>query len=107
MKLKNLKSDYLEGVIDGLLANYNAHCKSLPEGFGYKIETGIVGGENKFVAKIILWWTIEEPKLISAGDYDNEPKYSEGKSREEGFYLYGGEEITEVQNQIECILDVV
>lgn len=119
MKIKNLTQDYLQGLIDAIIANYNEHQRGIPAEkylvYSIKVNRGVVpattiaGNSTEVIqktsAKITFSWIPESREVCV--DSETNSYENRGESTEDYFTILAGERIIKLQNYVEDILDKV
>lgn len=111
MKIKNLNQDYLSGMVDSFIADYDYHVKPISEEkcLSYSIEFGMnygIGKEYPFrSAKIIFNWILESRQVCI--DEETNSYEDRGETVEDSFIITINGEITNLQECTKKILDKV
>lgn len=106
MKLRSLNREYLRGIIDGKIADYNTHCKPVPENIGYSFEFSEYRGthvKNPNQVKIKISYILN-PELVTV-DEDTNSHEIRGENGSDSFTILIGEKVEKLQTHIEEILD--
>lgn len=113
----NLEENYLKGVIDCKIADYNEHCATIPAEINltYSLEFGITNIEasrtispkhparHSNSVKVRFNW-LDEPKDVLVDEDTNSHK-TRGKKAEDWFIVTENERIIKLQMYVEEILD--
>lgn len=113
MKLKNLNQDYLQGLIDAFIANYDQFNRPIPAekylSFSVELPEKRVYNDHESrtatKAAIKFSWIPESREVCVDGETNSYE--TRGESAEDYFTILAGERIVKLQKYIEEILDKV
>jgi hypothetical protein len=106
MKLRSLDKEYLRGIIDGKIADYNTHYNAVPENFGYSFEFSNYRGThipNPSTVKITFNWVLNPVAVMV--DEDTNSFEIGGEKGDDCFTILITESVEKLQMYVEEILD--
>lgn len=108
MKLKSLDQNYLQGIIDSVIANYDENNSPIPaeKYLSYAVVESKIGEfGNICSARIVFSW-IPESREVCVDSTTNSHE-TRGDSEEDFFTILANESIVKLQRYVEDVLDKV